>query len=149
MIDICIITIILCVILFYALYKERCELGCNYLSIFNKCDFDESVYIKNTKMENNDTCQNLLYRLKNIANYHEKGGVWKRCVIIATICVSIIFFVYKINSQFDSIYHYLILLLLISTVIYLYHNFINYHLFRVLKNNTIEIIEQINKKCYK
>lgn len=148
MIDICIITIIVCIILFYALYKERCELGCNHLSIFNKCDFDESVYIKNTKMENNDTCQGLLYRLKNIANYHEKGGVWKRCVIIATVCVSIIFVVYKINSQFDSIYHYVILLLLISTVIYLYHNFINYHHFRILKNNTLEIIEQINKKCY-
>ena len=70
----------------------------------------------------------------------------KRCVIIATVCVIIIFVVYKINSQFNSIYHYVILLLLISTVIYLYHNFINYHHFRILKNNTLEIIEQINKK---
>lgn len=149
MIDIYIVIIIVFIFLFYVLYKERCELGCKHLSILNKCDFDESVYIKNTKMEKNDNCQDLLYRLESIASYHEKGGVWKRCVIVATLCVSMIFGVYKINSQFDSIYHYLILLLLISTVIYLYHNFINYHHFRILKNNTLEIINQINKKCYK
>jgi hypothetical protein len=149
MIDIFVATIIVCIILLYVLYKERCELGCKHLSIHHKCDFDDSVYIKNTKLEKNDNCQDLLHKLESIVSYHEKGGIWKRCIIIATICVSFIFVVYKINSKFDSIYHYILLLLLIFTVIYLYHNFINYHQFRILKNNTLEIINQINKKCYK
>jgi len=149
MIDIYIITIVICFILYYSIVKERRELGCYRVSIDRQCEDDESVYVKNTKMEKNDNCQDLLDRLGSIVSYHEKGGVWKRCIIIATICVSVIFAVYNMNSKFDNIYHYLILLLLMFTLLYFYHNYINYHHFRRLKNNAIEIINVIKKKCYK
>jgi hypothetical protein len=100
-------------------------------------------------MEQNDNCEDLLDRLESIVSYHEKGGVWKRCIIIATICVGLIYIVYHMNSKLNSIYHYLILLLLIFTLIYFYHNYINYHHFRRLKNNGTEILNEIKKKCYK
>ena len=112
MIDVYIITFIIGCIFYYSIVKERQELGCFRVSIDKQCDDDESVYVKNTKMEKNDNCQDLLDRLSSIVSYHEKGGVWRRCVIIAAICVSIIFIVYNMNSMFDNIYHYLILLLL-------------------------------------
>lgn len=100
-------------------------------------------------MEKNDNCQDLLDRLGSIVSYHEKGGVWKRCIIIAAICVSVIYVVYKMNSKFNTIYHYVTLLLLMFTLIYFYHNYINYHHFRRLKNNGIEILDEIKNKCYK
>jgi hypothetical protein len=53
------------------------------------------------------------------------------------------------NSKIDTIYNYVILLLLIFALLYFYHNYINYHHFRRLKNNGIEILNEIKKKCYK
>lgn len=149
MLDVFIITFVLCIILYYAIMKERDELGCYRISIDRQCDDNESIYVKNTKMEHNDNCEDLLDRLESIVSYHEKGGVWKRCIIIATICVGLIYIVYHMNSKLNSIYHYLILLLLIFTLIYFYHNYINYHHFRRLKNNGTEILNEIKKKCYK
>jgi hypothetical protein len=149
MIDIYIITIVIVTILYYSIVKERSELGCYRISIDRQCDDDESVYVKNTKMEKNDNCEDLLQRMGSIVSYHEKGGVWKRCIIIATICVAVIYVVYNMNSKFDNIYHYLILLLLLFTLLYFYHNYINYHHFRRLKNNGIEILHQIKNKCFK
>lgn len=149
MIDIYIICILFLSILYYSISKERLELGCFRVSIERQCNDDESVYVKNTKMEKNDNCNDLMDRLGSIVSYHEKGGVWRRCFIISGICVFIIYLVYNINSKFDNIYYYLILLLLIFTLLYFYHNYINYHHFRRLKNNAIEILTEIKKKCYK
>jgi hypothetical protein len=149
MIDIFIITIIFSFIIYYSIVKERRELGCFRVSVDRQCNDDESVYVKNTKMEKNDNCNDLSDRLSSIVSYHEKGGVWRRCIIIATLYVGIIFIVYNMNSKFDTIYHYLVLLLLLFTLLYFYHNYINYHHFRRLKNNALEIITEIKKKCYK
>ena len=149
MLDKYILIFVICFILYYAILKEREESGCYRVSINRQCDDDESVYVKNTKMEKNDNCQDLLNRLGSIMSYHEKGGIWKRCIIIASICVGVIHIIYNMNSKFDTIYHYAILLLLIFTLIYFYHNYINYHHFRRLKNNGIEILNQIKNKCYK
>ena len=149
MIDIYIIIILYCIIIYYSIAKERSELGCYRLSIDRQCDDDESVYVKNTKMEKNDNCQDLLDRMGSILSYHEKGGIWKRCLIMATLAVLAIYLVYNINLKFDNVYYYLILLLLIFTLLYFYHNYINYHHFRRLKNNGIEILNSIKNKCYK
>jgi uncharacterized membrane protein len=149
MIDIYIIIILFISILYYSIAKERSELGCYRISIGRQCNDDESVYVKNTKMEKNDNCQDLLDRLGSILSYHEKGGVWRRCLVIATLATIVIYLVYSINLKFDNVYYYLILLLLIFTLLYFYHNYINYHHFRRLKNNGIEILNEIKKKCYK
>jgi hypothetical protein len=149
MIDIYIIVIVISAILYYSVAKERRELGCFRVSIDRQCDDDESVYVKNTKMEKNDNCEDLLQRIGSIVSYHEKGGVWRRSLIISSISVLVIFLVYNINLKFDNIYYYLILLLLIFTLLYFYHNYINYHHFRRLKNNGIEIMNEIKKRCFK
>lgn len=149
MIDIYIIVCIVVCVIYYSIVKERRELGCYRVSIDRQCDDDESIYVKNTKMEKNDNCQDLLDRLSSIVSYHEKGGVWRRAIIISTISIFFIFIVYNMNSKLDNIYHYLILLLLLFTLIYFYHNYINYHHFRRLKNNALEIINQIKIKCFK
>lgn len=67
--------------------KEREELGCYRVSVAQQCDDHESVYIKGTHMEEGDTTQELYERMVSILSYHEKAGVWKRCVILSTILV--------------------------------------------------------------
>jgi hypothetical protein len=137
------------VIIFYALMKEREELGCYRLSIGRQCLDEESVYLKNTKAEPGDKCKDLYERMVSILSYQEKGGAWKRCIIIATIITFFVYIVYSINNKLNNISHYAVLLLVIFTLQYFYQNYINYHHFRKLKQNGVEILQLIKQKCKK
>jgi len=135
------------IILFiYAVLKEREELGCYRLSIGRQCIDEESVYVKNTKAEQGDTCKDLYERMGSILSYHEKAGVWRRCIIMAIIITFFVYIVYNINKNFN-INQYIVLLLVSFSLIYFYHNFINYHHFRRLKQNGIEILQLMKQKC--
>jgi hypothetical protein len=134
-----IIIIIICIFL-YAILKEREELGCYRISIAKQCDDNNSVYLLNTKMENGDTKEILKKRLISIVSYHEKAGVWRRCYILSLALLFIILIVDKIAHKRNNIYYWIVLLLLFFTVHYFFFNYINYHHFRNLKENAIEII---------
>ena len=148
-----IFVIIIIVIFIYAILKEREELGCFKFSIARQCDDRNSVYLINTKMEKKDNKEILIKRLISILSYHEKGGIWKRCYILSFILLIMVFIVNKLYYTEDNkkeknknyIYYWLILLLLFFTIIYLFFNFINYHHFRSLKENGIEIINNLVK----
>ena len=86
--------------------------------------------------------------MESILSYHEKGGVWKRCLIIATIITFYIYVVYNINKKINNnVNQYVVILLVIFALIYFYHNYINYHHFRRLKQNGVENLELIKQKC--
>jgi hypothetical protein len=147
LLDSYLIGFIFLMIIFYAVMKEREELGCYRLSIGRQCIDEESVYVKNTKAEPGDTCKDLYERLESILSYQEKAGVWKRCVIISTIITFFVYIVYNINNNLNNINQYVVLFLVIFTLIYFYHNYINYHHFRKLKQNGVEILKLIKIKC--
>jgi len=140
MISMIIIIIIIICIFLYAILKEREELGCYRISIAKQCDDNNSVYLLNTKMENGDTKEILKKRLISIVSYHEKAGVWRRCYILSLALLFIILIVDKIAHKRNNIYYWIVLLLLFFTVHYFFFNYINYHHFRNLKENAIEII---------
>jgi hypothetical protein len=140
------ITIITSIILYYIIQKEREVAGCGNFTIEKHCDDSKSVYLIDTKMQPNDSYEKLLERLKSALSYHEKATVWRKCILISFACVVIVHIVYKMNERFDDTYNYLVLLLCFSGVLYFYHNYLNYHYFRALKNNGEEIIDFITKK---
>lgn len=142
-ISIIIIIIIIICIFIYAILKEREELGCYRFSIAKQCDENNSVYLLNTKMENGDTKEILKKRLISIVSYHEKGGVWRRCYILSLSLLLIILIVDKICYKRDNIYYWIVLLLLFFAIHYFFFNYINYHHFRNLKENAIEIINKV------
>jgi len=152
------IVIILVGILLYAILKEREELGCYRLSIAKQCNENNSVFLINTKHHHSDTTDISIKRLISILSYHEKSAVWRRCFIISTILVFIIFLVTKVNNDNNNsktiqnpnnIYFWIVLLLLFFTVLYFFFNYINYHHFRKLKENGVEILENLNKEGFK
>lgn len=136
-----IISIFICVLI-YAILKEREELGCYRFSIQQQCNDNNSVYVKGTALEKDDTKENLYKKLESILSYHEKAGIWRRCYILALALVVIVFIVSKSTCK-NNIYYWLILLLLFFSILYLFFNYINYHHFRTLKNNGIEIINKL------
>ena len=142
------IVFIFAIIIFYAIMKEREELGCYRLSIGHQCIDEDSVYVKNTKASKEDTCKDLYEKIESILSYHEKGGVWKRCLIISSIITFYIYIVYNVNNNINNnINQYAIFLLVIFAIIYFYHNYINYHHFRKLKQNGVEVLQLIKQKC--
>lgn len=131
-------------LLIYAILKEREELGCYRISIAKQCDEQQSVYLRGTKMNTTDTESVLYERLLSILSYHEKGGVWRRCVILATV---ILIITYTFDKAFcDLQAKWIALFMLYFTVFYFFFNYINYHHFRNLKNNGTEIMEHLFKK---
>ena len=136
------------VIIFYAVMKEREELGCYRVSIGRQCIDEESVYVKNTKAEQGDTYEDLCERMESILSYHEKAGVWRRCMIMAIIITFFVYIVCSINSKFNF-NQWIVLILVIFALIYFYHNYINYHHFRKLKQNGVEILKLMKQKCVK
>jgi len=139
--------IIFIVIFIYALLKEREELGCYRVSIEKQCDDNKSVYVINTKATETDNKEELYNKLESILSYHEKAGVWRRCYILSTILLFILYII-KNTCNKDVIYYWINLLLLYFTVLYFFFNYINYHHFRNLKNNGLEIIKKL-KIIYK
>ena len=104
-------------------------------------------------MENGDTKEILIKRLISIVSYHEKAGVWRRCYILSLSLLFIIYIVDKISCKRDDkdkicskrvdIYYWVVLLLLFFAIHYFFFNYINYHHFRNLKENGIEIINKL------
>jgi hypothetical protein len=137
------IIIIILIIFLYAILKEREELGCYRFSIAKQCDDNNSVYVINTKMEDGDTKEILKKRLISIVSYHEKAGVWRRSYILSLSLLFIIFIVDKISYNKNNIYYWIVLLFLFFASHYLFFNYINYHHFRNLKENGIEIINKL------
>lgn len=135
------------IIIYYAIMKEREELACYRFSIGRQCIDEESVYLKNTKAETTDTCEDLYIRMISILSYQDKGGVWRRSFIISTILIFFMHIVYSINNKFDNINQYIVTLLVFFAIIYFYHNYLNFHHFRKLKQNGVEILDLIKKKC--
>jgi len=132
-------------IIIYAVLKERQELGCTRISIEKQCNENNSVFAKDTKYKNNDTIQIIFNKLYNILDYHEKSGVWKRCVILSII---ICFLIYTIDLQHKiNIDEFKIMFIIICAILYFYHNFINYHHFRILQKNGKELLMNLNNKC--
>jgi hypothetical protein len=130
----------------YAVLKEREELGCYKMSIAKQCDDNSSVYVINTKSLPNDTIETLFERMESIISYHEKAGCWKRCYIL-TVCILMI--IYLLQNAFckNHLMQWLSILLIIFAVMYFFFNYINFHHFRNLKNNGMEIITKLKSKC--
>jgi hypothetical protein len=131
--------------------KERLELGCAESSIFQlskQCNDEKSIYVDGTKPLPDDSIEKLYERIENALSYHEKAGVWRRCLLLASACVFIAIFIMKFDCIYKEsvIYFGALLLLLIFCVHYFFFNFINFHHMRRLKNNGIESLQLIKKK---
>ena len=139
---------IFAIIIFYAIMKEREESGCYRLSIEQQCIDENSVYVKNTNASKEDDCNVLYKKLESILSYHEKGTIWRRCIIIASIITVFIFIIYNTNKTINNnINQYAIFLFVIFAIIHCYHTYIFFHNFKKLKEHGIEILQLIKTKC--
>lgn len=127
----------------YALVKERAELGCRGLGVAGDggraCIDERSVYVDGTAPEPGDTPRVARAKLISVLSYHEKGGVWKRCFLLATVLAYVAYLAQRAACSAawtPALQH-----LLFFTVLYFYWNFLNYHHFRVLKRHGMALLD--------
>jgi hypothetical protein len=140
--------LIIAYITYYAIAKERQELGCkrSLTSIDKQCNEDNSVYLVGTNPATNDTPKILMNKLDSVLSYHEKGAVWRRCWII-TIVITLLVILGIYHTAKLELHTIVYIQLSVFFVIYFFFNYINYHHLRRLKNNGKKIINAISKKC--
>jgi hypothetical protein len=143
-------TLLICYITYYAVAKERQELGCKrgLTSIEKQCNEDDSVYLVGTKPMSKDTPEILINKLDSVLSYHEKGAVWRRCWIIMMLILLFVILGVGFKHHYVLDMQFIVYLQLgIFFIVYFFFNYINYHHLRRLKNNGRLIIKQLNKKC--
>ncbi len=126
----------------YALFKERQELGCEGLgTVRRQCRDEESVYVRGTEPVPGDTRQDARRKLVSVLSYHEKGGVWKRCFLLATVLAYLGFVIQRATASpgWAAAVSHLVFL----AVLYFYWNFLNYHHFRALKRHGVMLLDRI------
>lgn len=139
---------IMCIITYYAVAKEREELGCYRISIARQCDDQNSVYVYGTKPSSKDTRKILISRMKSVLSYHEKAGVWRRCFILGIVLTIIAYSIVTSCSssrRIAKIHNWFIVHIMFVAILYFFFNYINYHHMRNLKNNGLEILNMLIK----
>lgn len=131
--------VIILTIFVYCILKEREEFGCSGLTVKKQCNELKSIFFKDTMPLNTDTKKQLINKLKEILRLHERNAVWRRCFILATIII----FLFKVTNtdiKFESL---IMLHLIIVVIIYFYHNFMNFHVYRIADTIGNQIINKI------
>ena len=122
----------------FALLKERKELACSgWRPGRRQCVDEDSVYVRGTAPEPDDDRQARKTKLVSILSYHEKGGVWKRCFLLAAVLAYLAHAIGKATACCVGSGGWTLAMqhLVFFATLYFYFNYLNYHHFRVLKRH--------------
>lgn len=139
--------LLLTVIILLIFYKERDEYGCTgVLQCFASETDENNKYVKASKYNNKDTIKDIERKLLYITNIHQKIVVWRKSILISVILIFIVSLIdHRKHLDIDQ---YIIMLIVFSSIMYFFQNFINYHLYSSLRLNSEELIKQIDIKCF-
>lgn len=127
--------VITIIIFIYCILKEREELGCTKITIKKQCDELNSVYFKDSIPKSTDTRTMLEYKLLRLLSLYEFSSAWRKCYIISTIlCIFIKLLTNVSNVNLISLH------LITTAILYFYHNFMIYRVFKYAKQIGTSII---------
>lgn len=116
----------------YSVLKERMENGCEHsiINIKKQCFEENSVYLKDTAPLHTDSNMNLIKKIINCMSYHERGAVWRKCVLLSNANIFVVLVILNTPLPLLIIIHIAFL-----CIIYFFFNYMNFHYYRRLKNN--------------
>ena len=127
--------------LVYAILKERIELGCpKGFKLEKHCDDLKSIYMFDALPKKSDSKRVLTKKLISLLSMHEKAAVWRKCFIIGTVITVL---TKGLSPDIDD---KILIALHLSTVaiLYFYHNFMNFHVYRQARNVGLDIIKRLD-----
>lgn len=128
----------------YALTKERQESGCaGWSASRRQCADEKSVYVRGTAPRRGDSAATIKRKLVSVLSYHEKGGVWKRCFLLATVLAYLASVVARASTPGWT---FALTHLVFFCAMYFWFNYLNYHHFRKLKHHGIALLKMLERR---
>jgi len=142
---VCTYFLIMAVLTYYALCKEREAMGCPCkLSFEQHCSDMNSDFVKPSIPQQSDSVQTTLDKLQETGKSFEKLAVWRRSLILANLQTLIVFVLFhKLIIQSRDWDLFIPLHLTMFTINYLHFNYQNYHVHRKVKENVFGLVEKL------
>jgi hypothetical protein len=143
-----IITLVIFVYIFYVSEKFLLQdQGCKGASVFS-CKEEDSNHLKGTFLDENETCDSAMDKMRSVLRVNDKTGIWKICYFTAFI-VTLLSVVCNNSTKNNKHSYYFYILIFLSTflILYVIKNFENFHKYKPNTENGDKIIDFINKNC--
>jgi hypothetical protein len=112
----------------YSVLKEREEFGCTKLSVKRQCNKLNSIYLRGTLPDVNDTRGQIEFKLLKLLSVHEISVVWRKSFILSTaICIFIKLFSDVKPNNLVALH------IVIIAILYFYLHFMNFHIYKLIK----------------
>lgn len=148
------IVLVIILISIHALLKERHdERGCiGGYSFGENCNDQNSSFLKGTKYSTEDNCKDIKDKMKHLFRFGERGAVWRRSLLVSIFLVLMVFISsHECSREYikqNKKHQYILLLFLFTGVLYFYHNYLDFHYFRNIKKNGVELVDNLENKCF-
>jgi len=137
--------LIIGIILVYALYKERQALGCPEVPNGEDCDNQNGKAVRGTSPSPRDSTHRLLSKLKLAGSYKDRFVFWRIAIWVAFICAILIWFI--LYQKFPSEWELVVMMLTISSVLYVTDGFYKFHLSDHVKKNIHQTTDLLQNRC--
>lgn len=134
--------LIIGVLLVYALYKERQALGCPSVPNGEDCDNQNGKAVRGSSPSTGDSDQRLYAKLKFAGCYKDRFVFWRVAVMVSFVCAVIAWFI--LYQKFPTEWELVVLMLVITSVLYMADSFYKFHLTDHVKKNihrSIDILQ--------
>ncbi|AGE56190.1 hypothetical protein PBCVNEJV1_135L [Paramecium bursaria Chlorella virus NE-JV-1] len=146
-----IVAIVISALVLYAAFRyEREDLGCEscWSTSVAACSDYNSIYVRGTKYQKNDDSNTLKKKLKKLLSFDEAAGSWKRCVLWSFLLTVLGYAIYAKGgcidgSNINKNWLFVISWIVNFSVLYALKSFESSHIFRVIKNNGMELCEKL------
>ena len=145
--DLIVIFAIFGFLLFVAIRNICEDYGFNGTFVSNR---KESTILKGTYLEENETCESSIGKLKHVLNTNNRTTIWKTCFVTSIFITVIIALLYNRSFKDDNkIYFYILTFWLTYFILYYLRNFELFHKDVNAQENGEKLINFISKNCFK
>lgn len=141
---------ILIIIVLLFLRVEWKDIYCpNLNSTEEECKKGGGMAYSYTKPEKSDTCEVLLNKIDKAAGAEQASIKWRRALIIAFVCTTLIFLCVITPGRLPYWPTFLICLIIIFTVVLFGYSYYSYHVFGVAEKWIKDSVAELKEKCIK
>ena len=110
----------------------------------------ESTILKGTYLEENDTCETVIDKLRTVLSLNSRTTIWKTCFVTSIFITLVIYIIYNRSIKRDNkIYFYILTFWFTYFILYYLRNFELFHKDKNVEHNGNKILDFIDKNCIK
>ena len=137
------ITVLIVVLVIYAIFKERQAFGCPTIPNCTDCNNQKGKAVIGTLPEEGDSPSDIYGKLRKAGSYRERMVTWRRSLIFSFfLCV---FLWYILYQKFPGDYNLLVFIMVTILCIYMFDSFYNFHLHNHIKQNINLSVDYLEK----